>query len=124
MTDVILQTYEGKSLDDLEEIQVSDIWEKCVERKLEDEKHRRKQADTSMPYEPVEIIKWLKWLARQLGEHTEDYLRFFLEEMQPDWLSKIRMYWFYVLAFLPLSLWMRFLKGTGRKIRPQKRDLA
>ena len=59
MTDVILQTYEGKSLDDLEEIQVSDIWEKCVARKLEDEKYRRKQADTSMPYEPVEIIKWL-----------------------------------------------------------------
>jgi hypothetical protein len=104
MTDVILQTYEGKSVGDVEKIKVSDIWENYVERKFEDEDHRRKLAGTSPPYEPAITKKYLSWLARQLGAHTQDLHRFYLEEIQPDWLSKKGMVGFYLTGFLILLI--------------------
>lgn len=104
MTDVILQTYEGKSVDDIDKIQVSDIWENYIERKFEDEDHRRKLAGTNPPYEPANTKKWLNWLARQLGVHTQDLHRFYLEEIQPNWLSKKGVVWFYITGFLILLI--------------------
>ena len=62
MTDVILQTYEGKPGNPEEEIQVANVWEEYVARKFEDEDARRLSAGTPQLY-PQDMIK--KWL--QLG---------------------------------------------------------
>jgi hypothetical protein len=33
-------------------------------------------------------MQWLTWVARQLRVHTRDQHRFFVEELQPNWLSR------------------------------------
>jgi len=88
MTDVILQTYEGKPADYLKEVRAADVWENYVARKFEDEKVRRESAGSSMPYSPAMTRQWLGWVARQLRLHTRDQHRFFVDELQPNWLSR------------------------------------
>ncbi len=102
MTDVILQTYEGKPGDPGEEIQVANVWEKYVARKFEDENARRQSAGTPQLYPPDMIKKWLSWVARQLRTHTRDQHRLFVEELQPDWLSRSGMILSTGLTFLVL----------------------
>ena len=88
MTDVILQTYEGKPAEQAEDIQAANVWENYVARKFEDEGTRRQSAGNSEPYPPAMTNKWLNWVARQFPMHTNDQHRFFVEELQPNWLSK------------------------------------
>lgn len=88
MTDVILQTYEGLPAEQLKDVQPADIWGKYVERKFNDESTRCKIASAEPPYPPWHAQKWLSWLARQLDTHTQDRHRFFVEELQPNWLPK------------------------------------
>jgi hypothetical protein len=102
MTDVILQTYEGKSEDEIKDVQLSDIWENYILRKHEDENNRCIIVGTSPPYPLEDIKKWLKWLSRKLKKHTQDAHRFYLEEMQPDWLSNKGVLLFYLFGFMCL----------------------
>jgi hypothetical protein len=88
MTDVILQTYEGKPADRIAEVQVADVWKNYVARKFEDEQTRRTLAGSPAPYPPAMTVQWLRWIAYHLRTHTQDQHRFFVEEMQPDWLSR------------------------------------
>jgi hypothetical protein len=88
MTDVILQTYEGKPEDYLKKGPVADVWENYVDRKFEDEKNRRESAGGSPPYSPGMTRQWLSWVARQLRLNTQDQHRFFVDELQPNWLSR------------------------------------
>jgi hypothetical protein len=99
MIDVILQTFEGKSEDEIKEIQLSDIWENYIQRKYENEIYRCNLVGTFPPYQLREIKKWLNWFARQLRKHTQDANRFYLEEIQHEWLSKKRIPLFYFLSF-------------------------
>jgi DNA polymerase III delta prime subunit len=46
-------------------------------------------------YHPRQTIDWLSWLANQLLLHNQT--EFSLERLQPDWLSKQRVRWFYYL---------------------------
>jgi serine/threonine protein kinase/DNA polymerase III delta prime subunit len=55
------------------------IFEQYVQRMLQ----RRGRATG---YTPQQTISWLSWLARQLAQHNQT--EFYLERMQPDWLSK------------------------------------
>ncbi len=100
MTDVILQTFEGKSEGDLKHIQLSDIWENYILRKYEDENNRCQIVGSSPPYKLMDIKKWLKWLSQQLKNHTQDTHRFYFEEIQPSWLSDKGVLLFYTLSFL------------------------
>jgi hypothetical protein len=104
MTNVILQTYEGRTTDQLGEVKVTEIWRNYVNRKFEDEKHKRELAASEMPYMTEPTKKWLKWLAEQLHHHTRDQHRFFIEEIQPTWLSRTGQIWFYLFSFLSLLL--------------------
>ena len=104
MTNVILQTYEGRAADQIGEVQDSEVWRNYVQRKFEDESLKREFAGTELPYEPEVTKKWLKWLAEQLKVHTQDLHRFFIEEIQPNWLPGKGIYWFYLIRFL--SLWI------------------
>ncbi len=88
MMDVILQTFEGIPAEKLQDVQVADIWNNYVERKFKDEIARRKIVGSELPYPSDMTQKWLNWLARQLRTHTQDQHRFFIEELQPDWLPK------------------------------------
>ena len=53
MTDVILQTYEGRAADAVDEVQVSKIWGNYLDRKIEDEIARQKLTESPMVYPPV-----------------------------------------------------------------------
>jgi hypothetical protein len=88
MTDVILQTYEGQPADRAAEVEAEDIWEKYVARKFADEQARQASSGTSPLHSPAMTCKWLNWVARQLPVHTEDQHRFFVEELQPNWLDR------------------------------------
>jgi hypothetical protein len=117
MTDVILQTYEGRPADQLRSIKSTEIWGKYVERKFEDEAARRMLTGSDPPYPPALTMKWLSWLARQLNMHTQDQHRFFVEEIQPNWLSKTGNLFCNSLAFLFLFcasyLSVRFVFQVG-----------
>ena len=102
MTDVILQTYEGKPPEHLGEVRAADIWENYVTRKFEDERTRREAAGSALPYLPAQTRQWLGWVARQLRLHTRDQHRFFVEELQPDWLSRGGLILSDALTFLVL----------------------
>ncbi len=39
-----------------------------------------------MPYQQSQVVHWLSWLAQQLTRHSQT--EFFIERMQPDWLSE------------------------------------
>ncbi|MFN2168570.1 MAG: hypothetical protein ACK2U9_20235, partial [Anaerolineae bacterium] len=84
------------------EVQVADVWENYVTRKFEDEKTRRESAGTALPYPPDMTTKWLGWVARLLQVHTQDQHRFFVEELQPTWLSRGGLILSYVLTFAVL----------------------
>jgi hypothetical protein len=81
MTDVILQTYEGKPEDYLRQAPAADVWQNYVARKFEDEKARREASGTPLPYAPAKTMQWLAWVARNLRVHTRDQHRFFVEEL-------------------------------------------
>ena len=102
MTDVILQTYEGRPTDQVTEIRASNIWENYVARKFADERSRLQSAGNPEPYSPAMSEKWLNWVARQLPAHTRDQHRFFVEELQPDWLPRHGMILSTSLTFLVL----------------------
>ena len=102
MTDVILQTYVGKPADSVAAVQVADVWDNYVARKFEDEGARQESAGTELPYPPDMTRKWLTWVAQQLRAHTQDQHRFFVEELQPDWLSRGRMILSNAVTFLVL----------------------
>lgn len=102
MTDVILQTYEGRSQEYLREAHATDVWENYVARKFEDEKSRREAAGSSWPYSPAMTRQWLNWVARQLRLHARDQHRFFVDELQPNWLSKGGLIVSDALTFLTL----------------------
>jgi hypothetical protein len=86
MTDVILQTYIGKPAHAVADVQVVDVWDNYVARKFEDEEARQAARGKAMSYPPAMTRKWLRWVALQLHTHTQDRHRYFVEELQPDWL--------------------------------------
>ena len=102
MTDVILQTYEGKPGKHLQDLGVADVWERYVARKFEDDRFRRESAGEGVPYSPAMTKKWLSWVARQLHSQTEDQHRLFVEELQPDWLPGGKRILSYGLTFAAL----------------------
>ena len=120
MTDVILQTYEGRSGVQVQDIAMSDIWGKYVERKFEDEIARRKIASSELPYPTAQTKKSLGWLAHQLTTHTQDQQRFFLEEIQPNWLPGAWAIGAYGLTFGAILtaayLIVQFVMSTGMPI--------
>jgi hypothetical protein len=99
MTDVILQTYVGKAADAVAAVQVADVWDNYVARKFEDERIRQEAAGKTPLYPPAVIRKWLNWVALQLRSHTQDQHRFFVEELQPDWLPRNGMILSYAVTF-------------------------
>jgi hypothetical protein len=102
MTDVIVQTYEGRPADQVREIRASNVWKNYVTRKFEDETSRLRSAGSREPHPPAMTEKWLNWVAGQLRTHTSDQHRFFVEELQPDWLPRVGMLASTGLTFLVL----------------------
>jgi CHAT domain/NACHT domain len=102
MTDVILQTYVGKPPDAMDAVQVADVWDNYVARKFEDERARQESAGKAAPYPPAMTRKWLNWVALQLRAQTQDQHRFFVEELQPGWLSQGWMILSYGVTFFVL----------------------
>jgi hypothetical protein len=120
MTDVILQTYEGRLSEQVQALQVSNIWGQYVDRKFYDEGSRRKAAGDDLPFTPTHTRRWLAWLAHQLDRRTQDRHRFFMEEIQPDWLPLL---WrigssclTFGILFLAAYIVTRFVITTGMPI--------
>ncbi len=104
MTNVILQTYEGRNEKEYGNVNVTEIWRNYVKRKFDDEEFRCERAGTQIEHEVRQTHAWLKWLAIQLQSFTKDRHRLFLEEMQPQWLSRSGLAWFYLTTFFTIFL--------------------
>jgi hypothetical protein len=109
MTDVILQTYEGKPSGAVSDVRAEDVWGNYIARKLEDEMARQQTASEGPPYPPDRTLTWLGWMARQLRTNTEDQHRFFVEELQPGWLPTAPKAVSYGLTFGILLVLVYFL---------------
>jgi DNA polymerase III delta prime subunit len=84
MLNVLTLAYQGTSIDRVEagdspEVRQRQVFSAYIERMLQ-----RRSGQTR--YSRQETMQWLGWLARQLSEH--DQTEFYLERMQPDWLTK------------------------------------
>jgi hypothetical protein len=80
---VLTLAYQGKSVEDLQvaaspEARQQQVFETYVQRMLQ---HR----GAHIQYKPQQTISWLGLLARQMTQHNQTV--FYLERMQPDWLS-------------------------------------
>jgi len=71
------------------ETRIYQVFATYVERMLT---HRSKKAH----YTSQQTRHWLTWLAKQLVQHNQT--EFYIERMQPDWLSNNRSYWIYRIA--------------------------
>jgi hypothetical protein len=87
MLSILTLTYHGMALDGLLREGIAptrqQIFERYVERML-------KQRGTAMRYTAEQTRHWLTFLARQLKQHNRTV--FYLEHLQPDWLSGDRMH--------------------------------
>lgn len=87
MLSILILTYQGKTVDDLPIMaslpeQQRQIFANYVERMVQ----RKGMLTRSSPQD---LVRWLRWLARQMREH--DQTIFYLEHLQPDWLP-LRLY--------------------------------
>lgn len=53
-------------------------------------------------YTSEQTIRWLTWLAKQLEEHNQT--EFYIERMQPDWLSNLRLRKLYASRLVRLTV--------------------
>ncbi|TMF41008.1 MAG: NACHT domain-containing protein, partial [Chloroflexi bacterium] len=91
MLSVLTLTYLGTSAEDLlvassPQAQRRLVFERYVECALV------RRATTSR-YTPQQTIHWLAWLARQMKQQSQTV--FYIEQLQPNWLSGNRMHWLY-----------------------------
>jgi len=85
MLSVLMQAYAGRRPDDLvaassPQLRRQQVFATYVERML----HRR---GPKTQYTPQQVKYWLSWLAKQMTQHGQT--EFYLERMQPDWLSSM-----------------------------------
>src|SRR6266852_6265079 len=84
MLKVLTLAYSGRAVDDLlmastPEARRQQIFTTYIEQMLHDH-------GTRPGYSPQQTVHWLSWLARQLTQRSQ--IEFYLERMQPDWLSE------------------------------------
>ena len=87
MLSILTLTYQGVPVEDLlREASPTDrqrqIFEHYVQRML-------RQRGAQMRYTQAQTTHWLTWLARQLKQQNQTV--FYIEHLQPDWLSGVRM---------------------------------
>ncbi|MBV9688245.1 MAG: TIR domain-containing protein [Ktedonobacteraceae bacterium] len=95
MLTVLVLAYPGKSIDDLlaatsREAQQRHLFETYVERML-----TRRGSDPRFSVQ--QTTRWISWLARQM--HRRGQTTFFIERMQPDWLSDPQTHRIYRVGF-------------------------
>src|SRR6266566_810123 len=91
MLSVLTLTYHGTSAEDLLVASSPQAQRRLVfERYVECTLVRR---PTTSSYSPQQTIHWLAWLARQMKQQSQTV--FYIEQLQPNWLSGNRMHWLY-----------------------------
>jgi hypothetical protein len=91
---IMLLTYQGKAVSDLPTTdslpdEPRQLFAHYVERMVE-------RKGTLARSSPQEIISWLRWLAGEMRGH--DQAVFYLEHLQPDWLTSVQQYRYSWLA--------------------------
>lgn len=106
---VLALAYHGKPLEDLPMIgsstaQLRQVFATYIERVLQ---HRRAKSN----YTPRQMVCWLKWLAQQMRQHNLTI--FYIEHMQPDWLSDGRSSRSYprIVAGAVIGLFLGLISG-------------
>src|SRR5260370_39107048 len=84
MLNVLTLAYSKRAVDDLlvastPEARRQQIFTTYIEQMLHEH-------GTRPGYSPQQTVHWLSSLARQLTQHSQ--MEFYLERMQPDWLSE------------------------------------
>ncbi|MFL5625105.1 MAG: protein kinase domain-containing protein [Ktedonobacteraceae bacterium] len=112
MLSILTLTYHGLPVEELlRGASVTDrqrqIFEHYVERML-------RQRGSAMRYTPEQTTHWLAWLARQMKRHNQTV--FYIEHLQPDWLTDRHRRLLYRLSVGPLvglaaGLWAGLAAG-------------
>ena len=99
MLSIMTLAYQGISITELPEMSLEEyrqhLFDKYIQRMFE-----RRIAKSS--YSKEESIQWLSWLARKLKERSQTV--FFIERMQPNWLSKKWYPYYLVCSLLAFSI--------------------
>ena len=100
MLHVLAQVYDRISLENLLaldslEAQRQQLFNAYVKRLLE-------YRNTTIPYTHEQIVHWLTWLAQQLIDSSPT--TFYIERMQPDWLSKDQLRQYRITTALMVAL--------------------
>ena len=113
MLSVITLAYRGISITELPEMGLEEyrqhLFNKYIERMFE-------RRITKSNYSKEQSIHWLSWLAKKLRERSQTV--FFIERMQPDWLSTNWSQRIYILCSLLAFITIGWL--IGRIIMPAK----
>ena len=64
------------------------------------------------PYTEQQTRRWITWLANQMGQHNQT--EFYLEELQPDWLPRARV-WQLLSSLLPSLFFLLIAYLLGNK---------
>jgi hypothetical protein len=88
MLSILILTYRGQTIEEgiltgSLETRRQHIFKTYVQRML-----NRHSAETN--YTEQQTLRWLQWLAKQLIHHNQS--EFYLEELQPDWLTRVWMF--------------------------------
>lgn len=116
MLSIITLAYKGISITELPQMSLEEyrqhLFDKYIQRMFE----RRIAKST---YSQEQSIQWLSWLARKLKERSQTV--FFIERMQPNWLSThwYRIYMACSLLAFSIIGWL-----IGRQILPAKTLVA
>lgn len=90
LLNILVLAYQGRSLDDLQRVDSREaqrqLFATYIQRML-----KRRSSDPRFPEQ--QTIQWLSWLAQQMARHGQS--TFFIERMQPTWLSGHLARWAY-----------------------------
>jgi DNA polymerase III delta prime subunit len=108
---IAAMAYRGMSATAIQATGIAKAWRECLFSAYIDAMFRRRSRESR--YTRVQTERWLSWLARQMVDH--DQSAFFVEQMQPDWLS-MRTQWRLVAWGLAIVFGLLFGASGGLAI--------
>ena len=84
MLSILMQLYQEKRVENLVSADTPAVERQRILANYV--QHMLQQKGREMPYQQSQVVHWLSWLAQQLTQRSQT--EFFIERMQPDWLSE------------------------------------
>lgn len=108
MLSVLTLAYHGKFAEERLAADPTEARQQVFAHYVDHMLHRRGEEST---YTSEQTIPWLSWLARQLKQHKQSI--FYIERMQPDWLSENHLHRWYPFLVAALIFGLPTALGFG-----------